>query len=285
MLTKPCVHIVAKQEVFFAAASADTPGLIQRLAREEWGADSWCRASSIPFQVLFYIRGGQAKASTGRWAGTLRPGMVFCCGPGQAHEIRCSAPHTLKVLLVTLVGADAMMRQHLGNTNLVIVPRNPAPIADIFATMMSVAQVGLPTSRSLCEQYVPLLLESLSRCLAEQSGGRNPSPAVTLRRCKEYLDANYARLRSAKEAADVCGISQEYMCRLFRDTLTTTPHDYLLGLKMNLACHLLHTSQASVKEIAWKLGYADQHVFSKTFRRLTGSSAREYRAAGMVPQR
>ena len=50
-------------------------------------------------------------------------------------------------------------------------------------------------------------------------------------------------------------------------------------MKMEHACHLLDTSQMSVKEVAASLGYEDQLYFSRVFSKTIGLSPRAYRAS------
>jgi transcriptional regulator GlxA family with amidase domain len=52
---------------------------------------------------------------------------------------------------------------------------------------------------------------------------------------------------------------------------------YYLRLKMETARYLLYATVEPVKSIAARLGFWDEFHFSRTFRRLSGVSPREYR--------
>ena len=47
--------------------------------------------------------------------------------------------------------------------------------------------------------------------------------------------------------------------------------------KIEKACELLHSTNQTVKEIAYQVGYENQLEFSKMFKKHTGKSPTEYR--------
>ena len=57
-----------------------------------------------------------------------------------------------------------------------------------------------------------------------------------------------------------------------------TIRNYLLEFRMHKAANLLVGTNLSVKEIANNVGYTDQLVFSKAFKRQFGLSPKNYRA-------
>ncbi|WP_199439860.1 AraC family transcriptional regulator [Umezawaea beigongshangensis] len=60
--------------------------------------------------------------------------------------------------------------------------------------------------------------------------------------------------------------------RLFTEATGTTPHRYLLGLRMDLARHLLETGADPVAEVARRCGFPSPEHFSRTFHRHFGTT-------------
>lgn len=73
------------------------------------------------------------------------------------------------------------------------------------------------------------------------------------------------------------GISERTLRNLFQSMLGTRPVEYIQSLRMDMARHLLLISDIPIKDIATNLGYADQFVFSKSFRKQLGISPTKYR--------
>jgi AraC-like DNA-binding protein len=54
-----------------------------------------------------------------------------------------------------------------------------------------------------------------------------------------------------------------------------TPYQYFIHIKIQKAKSLLTQKDASVKEVAYKLGFDDQFYFSRLFKNKTGFSPSE----------
>ncbi|QEN09443.1 AraC family transcriptional regulator [Oceanispirochaeta crateris] len=82
---------------------------------------------------------------------------------------------------------------------------------------------------------------------------------------------------TVKELAGVCGYTEKAFIRSFKKLYGTTPHQYMIKNKILQAEYLLLYSDFSIKEIASNLGYKDQYIFSKQFKKQTGCSPKGYR--------
>jgi AraC-like DNA-binding protein len=65
------------------------------------------------------------------------------------------------------------------------------------------------------------------------------------------------------------------VCRLFRRFQGTSPYQYLLRRKMNLAAEFLIDQGGLVKEAALKVGFADPFHFSRCFKTVHGVAPSE----------
>jgi len=64
-----------------------------------------------------------------------------------------------------------------------------------------------------------------------------------------------------------------------------TVQQYIANRRMELARHLLNTSQMSIKEIGAEIGWADPQHFNKQFHRLAGLSPSAARALAATHSR
>ena len=84
-------------------------------------------------------------------------------------------------------------------------------------------------------------------------------------------------------AADV-GLSAEYVARLFAQRHGMTLQHYLLQRRMELARHLLISSDLLILEIGRRVGLPDPQYFNKQFRRVVGASPLAYRQQSRQPR-
>jgi transcriptional regulator GlxA family with amidase domain len=82
---------------------------------------------------------------------------------------------------------------------------------------------------------------------------------------------------SLEEAARAVGASKRTLARRMQEVLGKSPLEYFQRLRVERAVHLLKTSQASVDDIAVKVGYADGATLRTLLRRQLNAGIRELR--------
>ncbi len=81
---------------------------------------------------------------------------------------------------------------------------------------------------------------------------------------------------TVQELASRAGMSRSVFALRFRQTVGTTPMEYLTRWRMLRAGHQLRSSSDSISEIAVSLGYESESAFRRAFRVVMGSSPRAY---------
>ncbi|MCL3850828.1 AraC family transcriptional regulator [Parabacteroides sp. GYB001] len=92
-----------------------------------------------------------------------------------------------------------------------------------------------------------------------------------------YIKEHFTEPVRLKQLADCCNISPNYFHKLFRESLNTTPANYISLLRMNAALPLLVNNEYNIKEIAYRLGFYDDAYFSRVFKNHYGITPGEYR--------
>ena len=80
-----------------------------------------------------------------------------------------------------------------------------------------------------------------------------------------------------EDVARRCGYSLRTFTRMFREATATTPHNYLVQLRIGRAKHAIRTTSDSITDIAFASGFNDSNYFSSCFSKVTGLSPSEYR--------
>lgn len=87
----------------------------------------------------------------------------------------------------------------------------------------------------------------------------------------EYIEENFLCGKiSVPYLADICGISEVYLKKLFIKKFGVPPTKYIIQLKINHACDLLRSEQYSITQVAEFCGYKDVYYFSRQFREYVG---------------
>ncbi len=94
---------------------------------------------------------------------------------------------------------------------------------------------------------------------------------------KDFIDTNIYRQISTKEMSQLIYKSPAHTIRLFKKAYGVTPYDYYMENRIKKAVSLLRDTRFSVKEIAFMLGFCDEHYFSNIFKAKTGKKPSEYR--------
>lgn len=124
----------------------------------------------------------------------------------------------------------------------------------------------------------PLGTEAVARALLcrlllreqTQLTGAAGSPVEKVQR---HIDAHLQGALTLEQLADVAGMSLFHFCRVFRDSLGVTPHQYILARRMEQAKRLLWTqSGMSMLEIALACGFGSSSHFAAQFKRHTAQT-------------
>jgi len=98
-----------------------------------------------------------------------------------------------------------------------------------------------------------------------------------LSKAKNLLDYNVEHNWRIDELAKQAAISEHHFIRKFQQAFGSSPHQYHVNRKLELAVRLLSTNTIPVGEVAYATGFSDIHSFSKAFKKKHGLSPTKYR--------
>lgn len=94
---------------------------------------------------------------------------------------------------------------------------------------------------------------------------------------KEYIRKNFEHELSLNNLAEHVGLSQCHFSRVFKQETGYSPYEYTILVRMNKAKHLLGTTNKTVKEIAFEVGYQSESNFCNAFTSKIGISPKKFR--------
>jgi len=105
-----------------------------------------------------------------------------------------------------------------------------------------------------------------------------------VQRFERWARARLTRGFSLDEAAKATGASKRTLARHMQNVLGKSPLAYFQSLRIERAVHLLKTGNASVDEIAARVGYADGATLRTLLRRRLNLGIREIRSSSRQPE-
>jgi len=106
-----------------------------------------------------------------------------------------------------------------------------------------------------------------------------------LNKAMNALHDNPAHRWTLQELAMRAGMSRSTFALRFKETVGTSPMDYLAHWRMLLAADRLENSRDPISVIAPSLGYESEAAFSTAFKRVMGCSPRQYDSARLPASR
>lgn len=94
---------------------------------------------------------------------------------------------------------------------------------------------------------------------------------------QQIMDKNFCYNLKLEEYADLCCRSLSSFKRDFEEIYHESPGRWLQQRRVRHAATLLTSTQLSITQVAFESGFADLSHFSRAFKRIAGTSPKEYR--------
>ncbi|MHA6483435.1 helix-turn-helix transcriptional regulator [Paenibacillus sp. strain BS8-2] len=132
-------------------------------------------------------------------------------------------------------------------------------------------------------QYWHRRLSVLTMTLLDElvsSGDYLPNAAeslpVPVQQAIDVMTKRLAERISIEEVAALSGWSHEHFTRIFTSSVGMTPKRFLLDLRLRRAEDWMLRGEGTIKQIAYQVGFKDEHHFSKMYKKIRGITASEY---------
>jgi transcriptional regulator GlxA family with amidase domain len=147
------------------------------------------------------------------------------------------------------------------------------------ALMFIKRDLGAELARRVADRVMPGMAATWVPLQAE---GGTLSVAEKIRAAARWMEANCDRQVSVADAAQVAAMSERNFLRRFKHEMHVTPSDYLLQVRLRIACNFLTETELPVDKIARRSGTGNGDRLAKIFRKRMALSPTEYRARSRV---
>ena len=253
-----------------APAAGVKPLVVALGGRERCNPDYEIRRREYSYFGLEYVAEGAGTVELDGERHPLRAGSVFVYAPTTPCVMLTDPAKPMLKYFVCLTGTDVARRLRKAGVGpgVARVLESHAEIRSVVEDLVREGQRSGSLAGAICAQLFELLLLKIEDAAGAVAQG---DPAQeNFQRCKALIDAEAERLMTLREIASEAGLEESSVCRLFRRYQDTSPYQYLLRRKMNLAAAFLVEGRGRVKEAAQRVGFADPYHFSRCFKAVHG---------------
>lgn len=243
--------------------------------REHCNPDYVVSRAGFPFYVLEYVVSGHGAVQLDARRYALQPGVVFAYAPTMRCRIETDPRDTLVKYFLCIAGTAVPVRLRRCGLSLGGA-RQLAAHAEVTSVLEDLVREGQRSgtlATRICTVLFELLLLKIEDTSTLAPHASEPAREAFLR-CKALIDAEAERLGTLEEIASAAGVEASSVCRWFRRYQGTSPYQYLLRRKMNIAAEHLVENGGLVKEAAQRVGFADPYHFSRAFKAVHGVAPR-----------
>lgn len=150
--------------------------------------------------------------------------------------------------------------------------------------------------RAFSEQYRSIVMDAVSTSLSvrelrdelrsidltdgDESNGKASDETGTAEAIKQYLDEYYMESITNQTLSDFFGYVPSYISILFRQRYSISPSEYLVKVRLKEAKKLFQADpDILVRDVAERVGFKNQHHFSRVFRKYEGMWPSGFQAA------
>ena len=127
------------------------------------------------------------------------------------------------------------------------------------------------------ERLFDFLADTCKKNMEDASAWFRVEKARPINQAKRYIKKHFADPISLEGVSSEVGFSGSYFSTLFRKETGKNFLEYLTDVRIDEAKVLLRESRMTIENVAKSVGINDYKRFSKTFKKLTGVSPKEYR--------
>lgn len=136
-----------------------------------------------------------------------------------------------------------------------------------------------PSKMDEINEALQTMVQKLEKLPPEQADAeQNPhAGSFIVNQAYGFMEEHFAEKLTLQMVADVCYVSQWHLSKLLNRYAGKSFYDVLNAIRIQKAKQFLADPSLKIGDISEMVGYADTAHFARTFKKLEGMSANEYR--------
>ena len=154
-------------------------------------------------------------------------------------------------------------------------------LANSLSLLLEAAKSELEHDKEAAKTSLATASSILQSAIERRSGARGSRrgglAGWQMALVRSFIDRHLDRAIHTNDLSAVARRSTAHFSRSFKQAFGEPPHAYIVRRRLEVACHLMLTSTASLSNIALSVGFSDQAHLSKLFRQAFGQSPSSWR--------
>ena len=100
---------------------------------------------------------------------------------------------------------------------------------------------------------------------------------LTVLKVINFIRENYSKNITLSEAADLVGVTPEYLSKLFNQKINVNFVVFIRNFRISIAKRMILSGKYRIQEVAEQVGFKDPKYFNKVFKSVCGISPSEYK--------
>lgn len=213
-------------------------------------------------------------------------GMGNIVGPGQGCVVTSGSDHAFggivgqsDILVLNMPQAsaeDPLMLQKINDLSRADVyfqlDGQIQKLVQMLVQEMQNSPEDMLLSRACGDTVLALLQRHISAFETHRKESRFDLDAID-----RYIEQHISSRISVAQLAGSVFLGESQFHMLFKEQMGITPHQYVLGKRVDMAKHLIEQGRLTFGQVAELSGFSNQSTFAHTFSRLQGVSPSQYK--------
>lgn len=225
--------------------------------------------------LMIYVVSGALYLTCKDGKATAKPGQIALIDCHKHHKYQ--AADQTEFLFIHFEGANTatICEYIVKNMGIVIRVSKENKVQEYIQTMIAESRSNKVVTEIEHSKMIYTILCSLIQELHEHP--ELDDTGEVIRRAVTFIKEKISEPITVSDVAQHVNLSVFYFTRLFKKRTGFAPHEFITHSRIDHAKYLLRTTDQTVKEVAFSVGYRSEHSFSLAFSNKSGLSPGRFR--------
>jgi AraC-like DNA-binding protein len=235
---------------------------------------------SLAEHVVYFLISNSSIANFANCSVPRDAGSLLWIMPGVAHQTEIqSITRPIRCYFLRFSLLDRMTQQSIRLEQDYIVNHDAWAVLPYFKQLVDTLET--PHGHYLARaRYLTGLIAAWALDATEAESPVRVFSAQQRRRIVQFMESRIGEEVAPSDIAESLELTPRYFSRIFHQTYNMSPRHWIVHWRIQKAAMMLAETEMKPKEIAFKLGYCNRHLFSRQFKEVMGVGARAYRNGG-----